>query len=88
MKDSSKTERYTETMREGQRRMNDAVAPLADKMKQDYELVKFNEIKVGDKITIAGMNIAPDGKMYFDKPGKKERRRLPLSKLTVVEVLK
>lgn len=45
-----------------------------------------NEIKTGDKITIEGLNIAPDGNMYFNKPKKK--RRLPPPKLTVVKVLK
>jgi len=44
-----------------------------------------DEIKLGDKITIEGMNIAPDGKMYFNKT--KKLRRKPMPVLTVVKVL-
>lgn len=39
----------------------------------------------GDKITIEGLNVTPDGYMYFNKP-KKTGRKKPTTKLVVTEV--
>jgi hypothetical protein len=36
----------------------------------------MNDIKVGDKITIEGLNIDSKGGMHFNKPSKKRRRLL------------
>lgn len=33
------------------------------------------EIEVGDKITIEGLNISPDGVMHFNKPKKTGREK-------------
>jgi hypothetical protein len=43
----------------------------------------MNDIKIGDKITIEGLNIDSKGEMHFNKPSKK-RRRLPMAKLVKV----
>ena len=43
----------------------------------------MSDIKIGDKITIEGLNIDSKGEMHFNKPSKK-RRRLPMPKLIVI----
>jgi hypothetical protein len=43
----------------------------------------MSDIKVGDKITIEGLNIDSKGGMHFNKPSKK-RRRLPMEELVKV----
>jgi hypothetical protein len=44
----------------------------------------MNDIKIGDKITIEGINIDSKGGMHFNKPSKK-RRRLPRPVLIVTD---
>jgi len=46
-----------------------------------------DEIKVGDKVTIEGLNISPDGKMHWNKK-KKTGRKKPAPVLKVVKVVK
>lgn len=44
----------------------------------------MNSIKKGDTVTIEGLNISPDGKMYSNKI--KKRRKKPLPKLKVIKI--
>jgi hypothetical protein len=44
----------------------------------------MSDIKVGDKITIEGLNIDSKGGIHFNKPSKK-RRRLPMAVLIVTD---
>lgn len=43
-------------------------------------------IKKGDKVSIEGLNIAPDGKMYFNKLSKRKNKKPP-QKLNVIDVI-